>query len=77
MGLTDIWRLYLFLSLGWTILSHCHNTHSRIDFLISNLMVNNVIDYKIGPIALTDHAIVELHVVLNSENVKKGRFRQH
>ena len=36
-------------------------------------MVNNVIDCKIGPIALTVHAIVELHD--DSENVRKGRFR--
>ena len=45
------------------IFSHFHKTHTRIDFfLISNFMVNNVIHFKIGPIALTDHAIVELHI---------------
>jgi hypothetical protein len=78
MGLTEIRRLvhpndreYLF--------SQCHKTHSRIDSLISNCMVNNVIDCKTGPIALTDHARLELHndIVTNrlEAHNKKGRQR--
>ena len=77
MGFTDIWRLVILMIDSILFFSHCHKTDSRIYLTLSNFKVNNVIDCKIGPIALTDHAIVELHVDINSENVKKGRFRLH
>ena len=46
------------------------NKHSRIDLiLISNFLVNSVIGCQIGIIVLTDHAVVELHV-----DVDSGRY---
>lgn len=76
LGLVDIWRLVHPLEKEYTFYSHSHKTYSRIDyFLISNLCVDLVENCKIGVIALTDHAPVELHINLQVEIKSKGRWR--
>ncbi len=50
--------------------------NSRIDFiLISNTLIDSVVDCEIGAIAFSDHVIAELHVDLDGEVVKRGRWR--
>lgn len=76
VGLVDIWRLVHPLEREYTFFSHCHKTYSRIDyFLISNSCVDLILNCKIGVIALTDHAPVELHINLKVEKNCKGRWR--
>lgn len=72
LSLVDIWRLVNPHEREYTLYSHCHKSHSRIDFfLISNTLINSVVDCETGAIALSDHAIVELHCDLNSALVKR------
>lgn len=74
LSLVDMWRLVNLCE--YTFYAHCHKSHSRIDFfLMSNLLIDSVVDCGIGAIALSDHATVELHVDLNTDNVKRGRWR--
>uniref|UniRef100_A0A3P8RWJ4 Reverse transcriptase domain-containing protein n=1 Tax=Amphiprion percula TaxID=161767 RepID=A0A3P8RWJ4_AMPPE len=76
IGLEDIWRLVHPLEKEYTFYSHSHKTYSRIDyFLISNACVDLVVNSKIGVIALTDHAPVELCINLQTERVNRGRWR--
>ena len=52
----------------YTFYSHYQESHSRIDlFIISNTLVDSVVNCEIGVIALSDHGTVDLHV-----NLKKG-----
>lgn len=58
--LVDIWRLVNPREKEYTFYSRNQECHSRIDyFLISKSITKDVIDSKIGVIALTDHATVE------------------
>jgi len=76
IGLTDIWRLVNPTEREYTFFSHCHKSHSRIDFfLLSNSITDQVVDCKIGAIVLSDHATVELGIALNTETGRKGRWR--
>lgn len=78
MGLVDIWRLINFSDREYTFYSHCHQTYSRIDmFLISNTMTKQVVNCRINAMALSDHAAVELHVDINTDTEKKGRWRMN
>jgi len=52
--------------------SNNHESHLRIDyFLISKDLVESVSDCSIGPIALNDHAAVQLCLVMEPDGVKK------
>lgn len=76
LSLVDIWRLVNPREREYTFYSHCHKSHSRIDFfLVSNSLIDSVVECEIGAIALSDHAAVELHVDLNTDKVKRGRWR--
>lgn len=76
IGLEDIWRLVHPLEKEYTFYTHSHKTYSRIDyFLISNACVDLVVNSKIGVIALTDHAPVELRINLQAVRVSRGRWR--
>lgn len=76
LSLVDIWRLVNPREREYTFYSYCHKSHSRIDFfLLSNLLIDSVVDCEIGTIALSDHATVELQVDLNTDNVKRGCWR--
>ncbi len=76
IGLTDIWRLVNPTQREYTFFSHCHKSYSRIDFfLVSNSIIDQVVDCKIGAIVLSDHATVELDIALNTEAGRKGRWR--
>ncbi len=76
IGLTDIWCLVNPTEREYTFFSHCHKSHSRIDFfLVSNSIIDQVVDCKIGAIVLSDHATVELDIALNTEAGRKGRWR--
>lgn len=45
------------------IFSHRHKSYSRVDFfLLSKSIIEQVIDCKTGPIALSDHAPVETQI---------------
>lgn len=73
LGLIDIWRFVNPQEREYSFYSHSHKTYSRIDFfLISHSLVDRVIDSNIGVIAITDHALVELHLDLNGGS-KVGR----
>lgn len=77
-GLIDIWRLVNPREREYTFYSHNHKSHSRIVyFLISKDLVETVSDCLIGPIALTDHAAVQLGLILESDRVKKNRWRMN
>lgn len=76
LGLVDIWRLVNPREREYTFYSHCHKSHSRIDFfLISTTLVDSVVDCEMGAIALSDHGTVQLNVDLNTDKVKRGRWR--
>ena len=76
LSLVDIWRLVNPSEREYTFYSHCHKSHSRIDFfLISNTLIDSVVDCKIGAIALSDHGAVELHIDLQTDRDRKGRWR--
>ena len=78
VALVDVWRLVNPGEREYTFYSHCHKIHTRIDFhLVSRSIIKNVIDSKIGTIALSDHAWVELNIDLNTETEKKGRWRMN
>lgn len=75
-GLMDIWRVVNPREKEYTFFSHVHKSHSRIDyFLISRQMADIVADCKIGAIALSDHAPVELVMELKSSKPSGGRWR--
>lgn len=76
ISLVDTRRMINPCTRDYTFYSHCHKTYSRIDFfLISKTLVDSVVDCEIGTIAISDHATVELHINLNLEKSKKGRWR--
>lgn len=76
LSLADIWRFVNPGEREYTFYSPCHKSHSRIDFfLISNSLVDSVVDCDIGAIALSDHGTVELHIDLNTDKLKRGRWR--
>lgn len=78
LGLIDIWRLVNPREREYSFYSHPHKTYSRIDFfLISHSLVDQVIDSNIGVIAITDHALVQLHLDLNVDKTKVGRWRMN
>ncbi|CAG5947255.1 unnamed protein product, partial [Menidia menidia] len=77
-GLIDIWRMVNPSKREYSFYSHCHKSYSRIDFiLMSNGLINDVIDCKINAISLSDHAPVELCVKIHPEKLKRGRWRMN
>ncbi len=76
LGLMDIWKLVNPREREYTFYSHNHKSRSRIDyFLISKDLVESVADCSIGPIGLTDHAAVQLGLVIEPSGAKKNRWR--
>lgn len=76
LNLVDIWRLVNPREREYTFYSRRHKSHSRIDFfLVSDTLVESVVDCRIGAIALSDHATVESHVDLKVDRAKRGRWR--
>lgn len=76
LGLTDIWRLVNLRQREYTFYSQNHKSHSRIDyFLICKDLVESISDCSIGPIALTDHAAVQLDLVMKSDGARKNRWK--
>lgn len=71
-----IWRLLNPTERKYTFYSHSHRSYSRIDFfLVSNSLVDSVTYGNIGVIAISDHALVELHIDLHANKDKTGRWR--
>lgn len=78
LGLVDIWRLINHSEREYTFFSHCQQSYSRIDmFLISSTIIKQVANCKINPMALSDHAAVELNIDINSDTERKGRWRMN
>ena len=76
LGLVDIWRLANPREKEYTFYSHKHKSHSRLDyFLTSKSMVESIMGCRIGIIALTDHATVELCLVTEMDSLKRNRWR--
>lgn len=76
LGLIDIWRLVNPTDREYTFYYRKHKSHSRIDyFLIRKELVHNVTDCSMGPIALTDHAVVHLGLLIGPEGTKGSRWR--
>lgn len=74
----NIWRLVNPREREYMFYSHNHKSHSRTDyFLISKDLVETVSDCLMGPIALTDHAAVQLGLILESDRVKENRWRMN
>lgn len=72
----DVWRLTNPREQQYTFYLHNHKMHSRIDyFLISKSALESVIDSRIGVIALTDHATVELCLTMESQRARSSRWR--
>lgn len=77
-NLIDVWRLVNPSDQEYTFYSHCHKSYSRIDFfLISQSLVNAIIDSTINAISLSDHAPVELSVNIHSDRLRRGRWRMN
>lgn len=78
MGLTDIWRLTNPSKKEYTFYSHCHRSHSQIDFfLITHSLINRVVSCDIRTIAITDHAAVELCLRVELEGGHMSRWRMN
>lgn len=69
----------LILKRGNTLFfSHCHRSHSRIDFfLVSSSLINSVASCNIRSIAITDHAAVELCFTIGSDMEKSTQWRMN
>ena len=76
LGLVDIWRLINPREKEYTFYSHKHKSHSRLDyFLISKSLIESIAGCRIGVIALTDHAAVELCLAAEAQSIKRSRWR--
>ena len=77
-GLIDVWRLVNPREQEYSLYSHCHKSYSRIDFiLISQNLINSVIDSNINAVSLSDHAPVELCINIHSDSLRRGRWRMN
>lgn len=78
MALVDVWRLYNPREREYTFYSHCHRSYSRIDmFLIASPLINSVISCNIRFIVITDHAAVELCMMVGSDMGRSTRWRMN
>ena len=58
--------------------SHRYKSYSRIEvFFLSKSVSQQMIDCKIGLIALSDHAPVETQIDLNAETGRQGKWRMN
>lgn len=70
-GLIDIWRVVNPGKREYSHYSHCNKSFSRIDFiLISQNLINAVIDSNINAISLSDHAPVVLCIKLHPDRLR-------
>lgn len=77
-GLIDVWRVVNPNKREYSFYSHCHKSYSRIDFiLISQNLINAVIDSNVNAISLSDHAPVELCIKIYPERLRRGRWRMN
>ena len=77
-GLMDVWRVVNPNKREYSFYSHCHKSYSRIDFiLISQNLINAVIDSNVNTISLSDHAPVELCIKIYPERLRRGRWRMN
>lgn len=78
MALVDVWRLTNPRKREYTFFSHCHKSHSRIDFFfIASPLVNSVVSCSIRTIAITDHAVVELCINTELDIGRRTRWRMN
>uniref|UniRef100_A0A3B4V2V9 exodeoxyribonuclease III n=1 Tax=Seriola dumerili TaxID=41447 RepID=A0A3B4V2V9_SERDU len=76
LGLVDVWCMLNTVSREYTFYSKIHNSHSRIDhFIISNHMLENVINCQIQNIIISDHAPVVLSIVLADRQAIKRTWK--
>lgn len=76
IGLGDGWRLKNPNSREYTFYSPVHHTYSRIDlFLTSNSIIPNILESKIHPITISDHAPVTFTWNIPEIQNLPGRWR--
>ena len=73
-SLTDVWRLINSQSREYTFYSRAHNSYSRIDYLLlSNNLLDSVVDSTIHSIVISDHAPVSLHFYPSPKSKPKSK----
>lgn len=73
-SLTDVWRLVNSQSREYTFYSRAHNSYSRIDYLLlSNDLLDSVVDTTIHSITISDHAPVSLSFYPSSKSKIKSK----
>ncbi len=78
LALVDIWRLTNPCEREYTFFSHCHKSHSKIDFfLIASPLINSVASCSIKTIAITAHAATELCLNTELDTCKRTRWRMN
>lgn len=74
-SITDVWRLFNINAREYTFYSKRHNSYSRIDYLLmSNDLLENVLDSTIHSFLLSDHAPISVTFYPSSE--KKSKHKQ-
>ena len=77
-GLIDVWRLVNPRGREYSFYSHCHKSYSQIDIiLISQNLINDVIDSNINAMLLSVHAPVDLCINIQSDRSRRGRWRMN
>lgn len=78
LGLRDIWRLLNPTTRDLTFFSSRHSVFTRIDyFLLSHPLIRDVIDCSIGTIGITDHATIEICILINVKKEKDVCWRMN
>ena len=77
INLTDIWRLKNPNTKRYTLIRKRPHPHgSRLDyFIISSSLINNVTSTDIGVKILSDHAPINLEILVNKSDRGKGYFK--
>lgn len=77
LGVTDVWRCANPTSREYTLYSKVHNSYSRIDYLLlSNSIIQNVINSEIHSILISDHAPISVifSPCFNVQKTKQWKF---
>lgn len=76
LGLSDIWRCVNPSSREYTFYSKVHNSYSRIDYiLISNSIIQNVINSEIHAFIISDHAPLSISLFLDFHTNKTKQWK--